>query len=44
MTDENIDIGAYTFQIRMFDESMESRVTLPPVIDGLMVLESIVND
>lgn len=44
MTDENTDIGPYTFQIRMFDESMESRVTLPPVIDGLMVLEAIVNE
>ena len=44
MTDESTDIGPYTFQIRMFNESMESRVTLPPVIDGLMVMESIINE
>ena len=42
MTDENIDIGSYTFQIRMYNETMESRVTLPPVVDGLIVNNPIV--
>lgn len=41
MTDENIDLGFYTFQIRLFDESLNSRVTLPPVYDGIEIQESI---
>lgn len=41
MTDENIELGAYTFQIRLFDESQASRVTLPPVQDGIVILAPI---
>lgn len=41
MTDENIELGAYTFQIRLFDETQASRVTLPPVQDGIVILAPI---
>ena len=41
MTDENIELGSYTFQIRLFDESQASRVTLPPVQDGIVILAPI---
>lgn len=44
MTDEDTDVGPYTFQIRMFDETQNSRVTLPPVIDGIIVEEAIVKE
>lgn len=41
MTDEDIELGSYTFQIRLFDESQASRVTLPPVQDGIVILAPI---
>ena len=41
MTDEDIELGAYTFQIRLFDETQASRVTLPPVQDGIVILAPI---
>ena len=42
MVDEIDEIGFYTFQIRLYDETQESRITLPPVIDGISVLEPII--
>jgi hypothetical protein len=41
MTDDDIELGAYTFQIRLFDEAQASRVTLPPVQDGIVILAPI---
>lgn len=41
LIDEDSEIGLYTFQIRLFDETQDSRVTLPPVIDGISVVEPI---
>lgn len=41
MTDEDIELGSYTFQIRLFDETQASRITLPPVQDGIVILEPI---
>ena len=35
MIDELIEIGFYSFQIRLFDESQVSRVTIPPVFQGI---------
>lgn len=44
MTDENIDLGSYTFQIRLYDETQNSRVTLPPVVGGIVIHDSIVSE
>ena len=35
MIDELIEVGFYSFQIRLFDESQVSRVTIPPVLKGI---------
>ena len=35
MIDELVEIGFYSFQIRLFDESQVSRVTIPPVFQGI---------
>ena len=35
MIDELIEVGFYSFQIRLFDESQVSRVTIPPVYKGI---------
>ncbi len=44
MTDEINEIGSYTFQIRLYDDTMDSRVTLPPVYGGLEIREPIAED
>ena len=44
MTDEINEIGTYTFQIRLYDSTMDSRVTLPPVYEGLEIREPIAED
>ena len=44
MTDEDIELGQYSFQIRLFDETKTSRVTLPPVQNGLEIKEPIADD
>ena len=48
ITEDNIDemteIGFYNFQIRLFDEDMSARVTLPPIENGLEVREPIADD
>ena len=35
MIDELVEIGFYSFQIRLFDASQVSRVTIPPVFQGI---------
>ena len=39
MIDEITEVGNYTFQIRLFDESMNSRATLPEVVNGIEIRE-----
>lgn len=41
MIDDTTEVGDYDFQIRAFDESMSSRVTLPPVLGGIKIKEPI---
>lgn len=37
MIDEIVECGYYDFQIRLFNEDKASRVTLPPVEDGILI-------
>ena len=39
MIDELEELGSYTFQIRLFNENMSSRGTLPPVENGIVIVE-----
>ena len=41
MIDELKEVGSYMFQIRLYDETMTSRITLPPCNAGLYVGEPI---
>lgn len=41
LIDEETEVGEFTFQIRLFDESQSSRVTLPPVEGGIVLEEPI---
>ena len=44
MIDEIDEVGNYSFQIRLFDESRNSRVTLPEVNDGIEVREPMASE
>ena len=44
MIDEITEVGNYTFQIRVFDESMNSRTTLPEVVNGIEIREPIATE
>lgn len=44
LIDEHSELGKYTFQIRLFDESQDSRVTLPPVEGGIDIVEPIASE
>lgn len=41
MIDEIEEVGVYTFQIRLMDENKQSRVTIPPVENGIEIKEPI---
>ena len=41
MIDELTELGLYTFQIRLFNDDQTSRVTLPPVYEGIDIQEPI---
>ncbi len=41
MIDESIEVGDYTFQIRLFDANRESRATIPPIENGISIREPI---
>ena len=41
MIDEIPEVGNYTFQIRLLDESRNSRATLPEVVNGIEIREPI---
>ena len=42
--DEIAEVGNYSFQIRLFNESMNSRVTLPEVNGGIEIREPIASE
>ena len=44
MIDEITEVGHYTFQIRLFDENMNSRATLPEVANGIEIREPIATE
>ena len=44
MIDEIAEVGNYSFQIRLFDESTNSRVTLPEVNGGIEIREPIASE
>lgn len=44
MIDESIEVGDYTFQIRLFDANQKSRATIPPVENGIKIREPIAFD
>ena len=41
MIDEIEEVGSYDFQIRLFDQEKTSRITIPPVIGGIVIEEPI---
>ena len=41
MIDESIEVGDYTFQIRLFDANQKSRASIPPVENGIKIREPI---
>ena len=41
LIDEEIEVGTYDFQIRLFDDNKSSVVTLPPILDQLEIVEPI---
>ena len=41
MIDELIEVGDYDYQIRLYDATQTSRISIPPVIGGLKVLQPI---
>ena len=44
MIDEITEVGNYTFQIRLFDESRNSRATIPEVVNGIEIREPIATE
>lgn len=41
MIDELVELGNYTFQIRLFNEDKSSRGTLPEIVDGIIIKKPI---
>ena len=44
MIDEIAEVGNYSFQIRLFDENISSRITLPKINNGIEVREPIASE
>lgn len=44
MMDELSELGYYSFHIRLFNDDQTSRVTLPPVANGIEVREPLVSE
>ena len=42
MIDELHEVGFYSFHIRLYNEDMTSRITIPPIIEGVEIREPIV--
>ena len=41
MIDEILEVGSYTFQIRLLDDEQYSRITIPEVVGGIEIREPI---
>ena len=44
LIDESAEVGKFAFQIRLYNEDKTSRVTLPPVVGGIDVIEPIASE
>ena len=44
LIDETVEVGQYTFQIRLYNDDQTSRVTLPPVVGGIDIVEPIASE
>lgn len=44
LIDETVEVGQYTFQIRLYNNDKTSRVTLPPVAGGIDIVEPIASE
>lgn len=44
LIDETVEVGQYTFQIRLYNDDQTSRVTLPPVTGGIDIVEPIASE
>ena len=44
MIDQVDEVGEYSFQIRLFDEERKSRLSLPPILEGLKIYEPIATE
>lgn len=44
LIDETVEVGQYTFQIRLYNHDQTSRVTLPPVVGGIDIVEPIASE
>ena len=44
MIDELSEVGSYEFQIRLFSQDKTSRATLPPIKDGIIIREPILEE
>ena len=44
MMDEFVEVGSYSFHIRLYNDDQTSRVTLPPVLGGIEVREPLVSE
>ena len=44
LIDESAEVGKFAFQIRLYTEDKTSRVTLPPVVGGIDVIEPIASE
>lgn len=44
LIDETAEVGQYTFQIRLYNDDQTSRVTLPPVVGGIDIVEPIASE
>lgn len=44
LIDETSEVGYFTFQIRLMNDDQTSRVTLPPVINGIEIVEPIASE
>lgn len=44
LIDESVEVGQYTFQIRLYNHDQTSRVTLPPVVEGIDIVEPIASE
>lgn len=44
MIDELVEVGLYDFQIRLFDDNQTSRVTIPPILQGINIRNPIASE